>query len=165
MDILNTLGITIDATYLPHKTPAGESPQLRWRVSVRRNGREFYSTEYSAGCAHSPEYKKGGSATWQSHGSRVTAAVVAECETGIRYGDRLGRPVPPPDAADVVHCLLMDASGTDETFEDWAGNLGYDPDSRKAEAAFNACRETAAALRRTFDRDELEALEAAFADY
>jgi hypothetical protein len=156
MDILNMLGITIDATYTPHKTPAGESPQLRWRVSVRRNGREFYSTEYSAGCAHSPEYKKG---------SRVTAAVVAECETGIRYGDRLGTPVPPPDAADVVHCLLTDASGTDETFEEWAGNLGYDPDSRKAEGIFKACRDVAAALRRTFDRDELAELETAFADY
>lgn len=160
MDILNTLGITIDATYLPHKTPAGESPQLRWRVSVRRNGREFYSTEYSAGFAHSPEYKRG----WGVRGG-VTAAVVAECETGIRYGDRLGRPVPPPDAADVVHCLLMDASGTDETFEEWAGNLGYDPDSRKAEGIFKACRETAAALRRTFTHEELESLETAFADY
>lgn len=156
MDILNTLGITIDATYLPHKTPAGESPQLRWRVSVRRNGREFYSTEYSAGCAHSPEYRQG---------RYVTAAVVAECETGIHYGDRLGRPVPPPDAADVVHCLLMDASGTDETFEEWAGNLGYDPDSRKAEGIFKACRDVAAALRRTFTHEELESLETAFADY
>lgn len=161
MDILNTLGITIDATYIPHETPAGESPQLRWRVSVRRNGREFHSTEYSAGCAHAPEYKKGGG----HYGRGVTAAVVAECETGIIYGDRLGRPVPPPDVADVVHCLLMDASGTDETFEEWAGNLGFDPDSRKAEAAFKACRETAAALRRAFDREELESLEAAFANY
>lgn len=159
MDILNTLGITIDATYLPHKTPAGESPQLRWRVSVRRNGREFYSTEYSAGCAHSPEYKRSG--------GRVTAAVVQECDTGWR-ADRpgwYGTPVPPPDAADVVHCLLMDASGTDETFEEWAGNLGYDPDSRKAEGIFKACRDVAAALRRTFTHEELESLEAAFAGY
>lgn len=163
MDILDTLGITIDATYLPHKTPAGEQPRLRWRVSVRRNGREFYSTEYAAGFAHSPEYQNGGG--HGRNGRGVTAAVVAECETGIRYGDRLGRPVPPPDAADVVHCLLMDASGTDETFEDWAGNLGYDPDSRKAEGIFKACRDVAAALRRTFTHEELESLETAFVDY
>lgn len=161
MDILDTLGITIDAAYLPHKTPAGEQPRLRWRVSVRRNGLEFHSTEYSAGCAHAPEYKKGGG----HYGRGVTAAVVAECETGTIYWDRLGRPVPPPDVADVVHCLLMDASGTDERFEEWAANLGYDPDSRKAEAVFNSCRDVAAALRRTFTAQELDSLETAFIDY
>lgn len=154
-NVLEALGITIEADYAPHKTPAGESPELRWRVSVRRNGREFLSTEYSAGCAHSPEYKR--------NGGRVTPAVVQECDTGLCYGNRLWRPT--PDAANVVHCLLMDASGTDETFEEWAGNLGFDPDSRKAEAMFRECCKTAAAFRRTFDREELESLEAAFVDY
>jgi hypothetical protein len=67
--------------------------------------------------------------------------------------------------ADVVSSLLLDASNTDERFEDWARDLGYDPDSRTAERVFNACRETAAALRRAFDRDELAALETAFQDY
>ena len=155
-DTIEALGITMDAKYIPHDTPAGESPQLRWRVTVRRNGRKFHATDYSAGCAHSPEYKRGG--------GRVTAAVVAECETGIIYGTR-GRPVPPPAVADVLRSLLIDASGTDETFGDWAANYGFDTDSRKAEAAFNACRETAAALRRAFDRDELSTLETALADY
>ena len=58
MEILNTLGITIEAKFIPHDTPAGETPMLRWSISVRRNGREFHSTEYSSGCAHTPEYKK-----------------------------------------------------------------------------------------------------------
>ncbi len=157
MDVLNALGITLEAKYLPHDTTAGETPTLRWMVSVRRNGREFHSIEYSAGCAHSPEYK--------ANGGRVTAAVVAECETGIRYGSRVGAAVPPPDVADVVHCLLTDASGTDERFEDWAAELGFDPDSRKAERMYEACRETAAALRRTFTAGELADLETAFRDY
>jgi hypothetical protein len=156
IEILNTLGVTIDATFIPHDTPAGETPTLRWRLSVRRNGREFHATDYSAGCAHAPEYKKA---------KALTAAVKAECETGILYGDRLGRPVPPPPVADVVHSLLMDASGTDDRFEDWAANYGFDPDSRTAERMFNACRDTAAALRRTFTADELTALETAFVDY
>lgn len=153
-DTISDLGISIAAEYVPHTTPPKEQPQLRWRISVRRNGREFHATDYSAGCAHAPEYAKS---------KAVTAAVVAECETGTVYGR--GLRVPPPDVADVVHCLLMDASGTDERFEDWAANYGYDPDSRKAEAAFNSCRETAAALRRTFTAEELAALELAFQDY
>jgi len=157
METLNALGITLEAKYLPHDTPAGETPKLRWRVSVRRNGREFHATEYSSGCAHSPEYK--------ANGGRVTAAVEAECETGIRYGSRVGAAVPTPALADVVHCLLMDANGTDERFEDWAAELGFDPDSRKAERMYQACRDTAAALRRTFTAGELADLEAAFRDY
>ena len=156
MDILNTLGVDIEATYVPHKTAAGESPTLRWIVSVRRNGRPFYETTYSAGCAHSPEYMR--------HGGRVTSAVVSECETGVVYGTH-ATPVPPPDAADVVHSLIMDASTTDEEFEDWASNYGYDPDSREAERIYKACRLTAAALRRAFTRDELTQLEEAFSDY
>lgn len=156
MEVLNALGITLEAKYLPHDTPAGETPTLRWRVSVRRNGREFHATDYSAGCAHAPEYKKA---------KAFTAAVKAECETGIRYGSRVGAAVTPPDLADVVHCLLMDASGTDERFEDWAAELGFDPDSRKAERMYEACRDTAAALRRTFTAGEMADLETAFRDY
>jgi hypothetical protein len=155
MDILKTLGITIDAAFIQHDTPAGESPTLRWRVSVRRNGREFHATDYSAGCAHAPEYKKA---------KALTAAVKAECETGIVYGTRT-IPVPPPAVADVISSLLLDASGTDERFEDWAGNYGFDPDSRTAERMYRDCQETAAALRRTFTADELAEMEAAFADY
>lgn len=158
-DVLEALGITIDATYVPHKTPSGESPVLRWRISVRRNGRQFHETDYSAGCAHSPEYNR--------NGGRVTVAVVQECDTGWR-ADRpgwYGTPVPPPDVADVMRSLLLDASSTDENFNDWCANYGFDTDSRKAEASFNQCRETAAALRRTFDRDEMASLEDAFSDY
>lgn len=46
-----------------------------------------------------------------------------------------------PTAADVLYSLLSDASGIDNaagSFEDWAGEYGYDTDSRKAEAAYQA---------------------------
>lgn len=45
-----------------------------------------------------------------------------------------------PTAADVMECLLSDAATlTDITsFEDWANELGYDTDSRKAERAYKA---------------------------
>jgi len=155
-DVINELSISMVAKFVPRETPAKESPRLQWRISLRRNGREFHAVDYSAGCAHSPEYKK--------NGGRVTLPVVLECETGIVYGT-VWRPVPAPDVADVVASILLDASNTDERFEDWAANYGYDPDSRTAERMFNACRETAAALRRTFTADELAALEAAFIDY
>ena len=43
-----------------------------------------------------------------------------------------------PTAADVFYCLIMDWSGSECTFEEWADELGYDTDSRKAERIFKA---------------------------
>lgn len=52
-----------------------------------------------------------------------------------------------PSAADVLDCLLSDASSADQTFEDWAGDLGYDTDSRKAERTYAAVVRQTARLR------------------
>jgi hypothetical protein len=40
-----------------------------------------------------------------------------------------------PTAGDVLDCLAMDAASVENarSFEDWASELGYDADSRKAE--------------------------------
>lgn len=42
--------------------------------------------------------------------------------------------------SDVMSCLLMDAQGYDNaaSFEDWATEYGWDPDSRKAERIYKA---------------------------
>ncbi len=54
-----------------------------------------------------------------------------------------------PEAADVLDCLLSDSDVENaQGFEDWAGNLGFDPDSRKAEKIYNACLKSAEKLRR-----------------
>ena len=53
-----------------------------------------------------------------------------------------------PDAADVLSCLLSDVSAGEQSFEDFCGDMGYDPDSRTAEATWRACAETAPKLRR-----------------
>jgi hypothetical protein len=63
----------------------------------------------------------------------------------------------PPTAADVLDCLASDASGADESFEDWAANYGYDTDSRKAERTYNAVRKQTARLRQ-FLGDKYEPL-------
>lgn len=154
--VLESLGITTAATYIPHKTPAGETPQLRWRVSVRRNGLEIYSTEYSAGCACAPSYK--------GIRSHATEAVRRECETGVRHDGR--GEVPSPSTADVLYCLLSDAQASDAgSFEEWAGDLGYDTDSRAAERVYKACMDVAAALSKAFTAAERETLSEAFQDY
>jgi hypothetical protein len=53
-----------------------------------------------------------------------------------------------PTAADVLDCLASDASSIDNArgFEEWASELGYDADSRKAEKTFKACERSAEKL-------------------
>lgn len=45
-----------------------------------------------------------------------------------------------PTATEVLECLVMDARGLEYTpdFEDWAGDYGYDTDSRQAEKVYKA---------------------------
>lgn len=70
-----------------------------------------------------------------------------------------------PDLADVIYSLLMDTSDIDQPFEDWAADLGYDSDSRKAEAIYRACMVEAAQLAGMFTKQELDDLREVFADY
>ena len=74
-------------------------------------------------------------------------------ETSTQPRGRVGTPKP-PDAADVLSCLCLDATSADRnTFEDWCSDLGYDSDSRKAEKIYNLCVETNAKLRRFLGED------------
>jgi len=65
-----------------------------------------------------------------------------------------------PSLADVMGSLLLDGSAffDAESFEDWAAEFGYDSDSRKGEAIFNACSETGRILSRNLSAAELAEL-------
>lgn len=54
-----------------------------------------------------------------------------------------------PKIDDVLDCLANDAAGVENArnFEDWAGDYGYDADSRKAEKTYNECKKQAQELR------------------
>lgn len=43
-----------------------------------------------------------------------------------------------PTAEEILNCVAMDYS--EEDFEDWCGEYGYDTDSRKAEKVYKACK-------------------------
>lgn len=58
-----------------------------------------------------------------------------------------------PTAEDVLECLLSDASGADQDFEQWAGEYGYDTDSRKAEQTYRQVVAQTAKLRRFLGDD------------
>lgn len=61
-----------------------------------------------------------------------------------------------PTAEDVLDCMSSDASGYENarSFEEWAGEYGYDTDSRKAERVWNAVERQSKGLRRLLGSDE-----------
>jgi len=59
--------------------------------------------------------------------------------------------------AEVLATVCGDAlEAIESTFEDWAGNFGYDSDSRKAEAIYNTCRNYLPDMLRLVGREGVE---------
>lgn len=70
-----------------------------------------------------------------------------------------------PEAAAVLHCLILDSSAAHETFTSWCSDLDYNDDSRKARAMYEACQQTADKLARIVPRDTLATIETLLQDY
>ena len=64
-----------------------------------------------------------------------------------------------PEIEDVLECLASDAStleyclNREPSFEEWAYDLGYDTDSRKAERTYKAIKQQAKELRRLLENE------------
>lgn len=62
----------------------------------------------------------------------------------------------PPTAQDVLRCLADDV--TDDTFEDWASDMGWDTDSRKALQTYQTCKRQSQRVKRWLGADVFEEL-------
>lgn len=65
-----------------------------------------------------------------------------------------------PSVEDLLDCLASDAATWEnaQDFEDWARDLGYDPDSRKAERIYRAVEKQAKGLKRLLGDDAYDSL-------
>lgn len=70
-----------------------------------------------------------------------------------------------PSAASVLYSLLLDASAVGQSFESWCSEFGYDSDSRKAYAIYEACQKNADKLNRVIPHAVQSALSEALQDY
>ena len=165
------LGVTMTAEFVPlskSRNAGGKYPTLNWKVTLHKDGRPFLTTDFSAGAAHAPSYP-------YSKSMDGAEALRYECEHGkavLRPGQRpdvlgiRGRMPILPDFADVLHSLSMDASVLDHpTYETWAADYGFDPDSRKGEATYRECLSLALKMRGALGDDGLRRLAEATADY
>lgn len=117
-----------------------------------KKGRQEWSTEYSAGCAHR-HYPNGKPLEFKT---RLTLDEKEQRKTS--------RPNT-PQIEDVMYCLTSDAGcvAYGQSFEDFCAELGYDSDSIKAQKIYYGCIDTYLALKRFgYSIEELQEL---FQDY
>lgn len=131
---------------------------LNWRVTIKRTASgDVLTTDYSQGEGYAPAYKAKETAFRASQNSVQVArqdAIAWEIENGKvarvhSFGTMGSKAIPAPSIGEVMQSLARDSDVLDAGgFEEWAGNLGYDPDSRAAEAIYKECLEIALKLRR-----------------
>lgn len=169
------LGLTLRSEFVPWSKSrnAGEkSPSLNWKITLRKDGRDILTTDYMAGVGHCPSYQASVKDLGNKDSVMRDGYIRRECETGHRAmpivgsaSRSMGMPIN-PNFADVLHSLASDADAIDAGgFEEWAENLGYDTDSRKAEATYRACLDIALKLRNALGEQGLATLREAVQDY
>ena len=72
-----------------------------------------------------------------------------------------------PDRSAVLSALVMDAQTVEnvDSFEEWADDLGFDSDSRRAESIYKLTRQQSDALKSLFADVSFDDLAALFEDY
>lgn len=166
------LGLSVESVFVPFSASrnAGEKHRtLNWKVTLKRNGREIVTTDYSAGVAHCPAYKRLKMGGYGRETMEQREALNFETEKGKAWrNSRLGIGGAPilPDSVDVIWGLSQDSNVLDSGgFESWAADYGYDADSRKAESIYQTCLELALKLRGAIGEAGLESLREAGSDY
>ena len=166
-DTVTSLGLTVESEFIPFSKSRNAKPDakvadmsLNWHVRLMHQGQPVIETEYSAGIGHCKAYKQGSSLCIDD-----AAAIKLECQTGSPRHYSVMGPIK-PNTLDVIHSLLMDGEAINyDSFEEWAGSFGFDPDSKKAEAVYRTCLDFGLKLRNALGDEKLSALQEAFSDY
>lgn len=164
-EALKARGIEFSAVFVPFSQSRnkGEARKsLNWLVTFKR-GTRAYSSDYMQGIGHLPAHIRN---MKDKYAQRKAEEVAAESGRFPKQGFDVHYYItgscpklPPPDAADVLYCLLSDAAVLDHpNFESWASEYGYEVDSRKAEQTYKACLKSALELRAILTEEDSRAL-------
>tara|TARA_Y100000310_G_scaffold297836_1_gene331201 strand:+ start:3372 stop:3893 length:522 start_codon:yes stop_codon:yes gene_type:complete len=95
-------------------------------------------------------------ATREREAGDKSMAAKQKYDTAMEWGRNKYR----PEIEDVLNCLASDAASVRNArhFEEWASELGYDEDSRKAEDIYRICEKQAADLEDAIGHQCFEAL-------
>lgn len=172
-DILDSYKLRITANFVPFSVSRNRDekhPSLNWLVTLWFVDKPIITTDFMMGSGHCPSRKLKLNEKHSGAKERLHERYAAlECETGkvvksIYHNYGRGIPIQ-PDIDSFLSCMLMDMDVMEYyTFEDWANSMGYEEDSRKAEAIYNACRKQASELSK-LPKSVIEELRKAYENY
>lgn len=162
-NILAAAGVSFTAQLIgPTKQEDWECDE--WRITfiaqhhsggvLRAGGEEF---DYFTGTGHRVD-------TQTSKLAKITLQNVSRNSIAWHDACKLMEPKT-PHPADVLHSIILDSCASKMTFAEWCGDYGYDTDSRKAFATYDACQQQTDKLRRIFKPGTIQALSEALQDY
>ena len=122
-------------------------------------GQDF---EYSCGIGHRIELDRFKREAFQKLMNRNPAKNKANLLMYIDELKKVSKPKP-LNIDDVLYSLVLDSQFSNETFDDFCDNLGYNSDSMKANGIYRACQKNSKKVR-TFIKD-LEQAGELFQDY
>jgi hypothetical protein len=166
-EAIANLNVVYEAKFVPKSQSRNsdkEEPSLNWQLTLR-NVRATLMTDYMQGIAHVPGYNGA------EHSKHFVDRILQATVTGKYYlkpaeHSSWMKPLPKPELRDVLHSLVLDAYVLESSgFEDWARNLGYDTDSRKAEAIYKECIEQSLKLKALIGQENLDKLRELYQDY
>lgn len=70
-----------------------------------------------------------------------------------------------PTQSSVLYCLLLDASGAEQNFNDWCSDFGYDNDSITAFKTYQSCCDILEKMRKIFTTKQRNELSELLQDY
>jgi hypothetical protein len=148
-------------------------PTLEWKIKIGKKHENHplgmlwpIQTEYGEGIGHAPGYQfQFGQNGWKDQYFTLVAEKGRYLSSLPKFSDgektdwfeahermKSGRgkfnKLSPPEFRDVMYSLLQDSDVIDRgSFEEWAGELGFDTDSRSAERIYKECLDMALKLR------------------
>lgn len=172
--LIEKYNLTCDFKFVPFsvsRNKAEKNHSLNWIYTLKRNDREILSGDYMQGSGHAPAHSR----NFKIKPDKPIA-VRGECETGKIHIENpfssgslpheTSKHIPVPLIRDILYALMIDASVLDSgSFESWAGDLGYDTDSRTAEKIYSLCVQTALKLRGSLGAEGVTEFQTAFQDY
>lgn len=167
-DYLKEIGVSYTPVFIPQNASrnAGKKERsINWQVTLSR-GDKVISTAYMHVVGHIPNYSQFRRHTLDRSTQEYEASMRGRYFLYSKSGfSPTSFPLPKPIECDIIYCLLSDMSGTDQPFEEWASELGYDTDSRSAEEIYHACVKIGRDMRRLFKSAELAKLQELTQDY
>ena len=145
---LELAGVKFEAVYF------GKSMKDNWQCDnwmvFFSKGKEKQGFEFNTGIGHRELLK-----SFRSYGNS---------DFDNRRKEAAKRPVF-PNAASILHSLVLDSSAIDTSFTYWASEYGYDEDSIKALNIYQECCENAKKLKNIFTRQQIAHMQELLQDY